>query len=108
MHARQISGAHSVRRKGHIPRRSQVEKDESTEGKPKTGGGRPFVPYAVYDYLTGAHDLGATVETVCHILDEQKVDRTYFCKWLKERFDELTAALKALEAEEGQTPTSGE
>jgi hypothetical protein len=89
-----------------MPTKSKFENAESTNSKPKTGSGRPFVPYAVYDYLTGAHDLGATVETVCHILDEQKVDRAYFCGWLKERFDRLIEALNALEAKEGQIGTS--
>jgi hypothetical protein len=96
-----------VRQKGHIPETSRVENDEAAKSKRKIGG-RPFDPYAVYDYLTGAHDLGATVQTVCHILDEQKVDRVYFCEWLKERFDELIATLNAPEAENGQTTTSGE
>jgi hypothetical protein len=83
-----------VRRKNGISRRTRVENGESAKSSD-----RPFVPYAVYDYLTGAHELAATVQTVRQILEAEKVDRAYFCRLLRERFERLIAALNAPEAE---------
>jgi hypothetical protein len=76
-------------------RKSRVENNEWDKSKPKTSSERPFVPYAIYDYLAGAHDLAPTVEAIRQILDADRVDRAYFCRWLRERFDRLIAALDA-------------
>jgi hypothetical protein len=76
-------------------RRSRAENGEP--GKVACGG--PFVPYAIYDYLAGAHELEATVQAVRQILATEKVDRAHFCRLLRERFDQLIAALDEPEVE---------
>jgi hypothetical protein len=85
----------AVRQKTSIPRRSRLEHGESGGSKSTTGGGGPFVPYAIYDYFARSHELAATGVTVRKILDAEKVDRAYFCSWLRERSDQLIIALNA-------------